>query len=160
MKVFTVFDVAKYILEKRGAMTAWKLQKLVYFCQAWSLAWDERILFEDDFEAWANGPVVRALFNVHRGLLYVDETTFQRGDSSRLDDIAIETIDAVLRDYSDFSGRELSEIAHSERPWKEPRAGIPAGERSENIISRETMSDFYTGLLNAEESKLQQAIVT
>ncbi|MDR2175476.1 MAG: DUF4065 domain-containing protein [Synergistaceae bacterium] len=142
-----VFDVAKYILEKTGPITAWKLQKLVYYSQAWSLAWDDRALFEDDFEAWANGPVVRALFNAHKGCLYVDASTFRRGDPGRLDDTARETIDIVIRDYGKFSGRELSEIAHSERPWKEARKGVPAGEPSENVIERDIMSDFYLGLL-------------
>ena len=32
-------DVAAYILKKLGPMTAMKLQKLVYYCQAWSLVW-------------------------------------------------------------------------------------------------------------------------
>jgi uncharacterized phage-associated protein len=114
------------------------------------LVWDERGLFDDDFEAWANGPVVRALFNAHKGLLIVDEFTFKRGCPGNLDDTARETIDAVVRDYGPFSGRELSAIAHSERPWKEARGGTPAGERSENIIDRDVMIDFYTGLLNAE----------
>ena len=41
----TVFDVAAYILAKRGEMTAWKLQKLVYYSQAWSLVWDQRPIF-------------------------------------------------------------------------------------------------------------------
>jgi uncharacterized phage-associated protein len=148
----TVFDVAKYILEQTGTITAWKLQKLVYYSQAWSLVWDDRALFEDDFEAWANGPVVRALFNEHKGCLNVDASMFPRGDSKNLDDTARETIDIVIHDYGSFSGRELSEIAHSERPWKEARKGIPAGERSENIIDRDTMTDFYLGLLNAEEN--------
>jgi uncharacterized phage-associated protein len=147
----TAFDVAKYILETLGPMTAWKLQKLVYYSQAWSLVWDDRALFEDDFEAWANGPVIRALFNVHKGRLDVDASMFSRGNSGNLDAAARETIDAVIRDYGSFSGRELSEIAHSERPWKEARKGVPAGERSENIIDRDVMIDFYTGLLNAEE---------
>jgi uncharacterized phage-associated protein len=148
-----VFDVAKYILEKQTEpITAWKLQKLVYYSQAWSLAWDDRILFDDDFEAWANGPVVRALFNMHKGRLYVDDSLLTRGNSGNLDDTAKDTIDTVLRDYGKFSGRELSEIAHSERPWKEARKGIPAGEPSENIIDRDTMCDYYLGLLNAEEN--------
>ena len=30
-------DVAAYILEQRGQMSAIKLQKLVYYCQAWHL---------------------------------------------------------------------------------------------------------------------------
>jgi uncharacterized phage-associated protein len=152
MNPMNVFDTAKYIVEQTGPITAWKLQKLVYYSQAWSLVWDERALFEDDFEAWANGPVVRALFNEHKGRLNVDAFMFPRGDSKNLDDTARNTIDIVLRDYGKFSGRELSEITHSERPWKEARKGVPAGDPSENIIDRDTMTDFYLGLLNAEEN--------
>lgn len=62
----SVFDVAAYILERQGPMTTWKLQKLVY-CQAWSLVWDDDVLFPEEIEAWANGPVVRELYNAHRG---------------------------------------------------------------------------------------------
>jgi uncharacterized phage-associated protein len=43
-----VFDVAAYILKKRGRMTALKLQKLVYYSQAWSLVWDERAVKRGD----------------------------------------------------------------------------------------------------------------
>ncbi|WP_307850044.1 MULTISPECIES: type II toxin-antitoxin system antitoxin SocA domain-containing protein [unclassified Saccharopolyspora] len=39
-------------------MTAMKLQKLVYYSQAWHLVWDERPLFDEPVQAWANGPVV------------------------------------------------------------------------------------------------------
>ena len=36
----SALDVAKYILKEHGEMTAMKLQKLVYYCQAWSLVWE------------------------------------------------------------------------------------------------------------------------
>ena len=36
----SVFDVATYILQKRGDMSCMKLQKLCYYAQAWSLVWD------------------------------------------------------------------------------------------------------------------------
>lgn len=149
----SVFDVAKYILERMGEMTTWKLQKLVYYSQVWSLVWDERILFEDDFEAWANGPVVRALFSAHKGRLNISAHDLKKGEASVLDATAKETIDAVIRDYGGFSGRELSQIAHSERPWKEARRGIPAGDASENIIDRDVIIDFYTGLDNEEKQE-------
>ena len=41
MDGITVFDVANYILNKQGSMSAMKLQKLVYYSQAWSLVWDD-----------------------------------------------------------------------------------------------------------------------
>ena len=51
MKV-TAIDVAAYILSKQGDMPAMKLQKLVYYSQAWSLVWDDKPLFRDRIEAW------------------------------------------------------------------------------------------------------------
>ena len=57
----SVQDVAAYILEKQGGMTAMKLEKLVYYSQSWSLVWDEKPLFGEDIQAWANGPVMYAL---------------------------------------------------------------------------------------------------
>ena len=55
----TVFDVAKYILDRYGAMSAMKLQKLIFYCQAMSLVWDDVPLFENEFQAWVKGPVCR-----------------------------------------------------------------------------------------------------
>ena len=67
MATTSAHDVAAFILKESGPMTAMKLQKLVYYCQAWSLVWDEKPLFKEKIEAWANGPVVRALYEKHRG---------------------------------------------------------------------------------------------
>ena len=61
-----IFDVAKYILRKNGPISTMKLQKLCYYAQSWSLAWDG-----------ANGPVCPELFHKHRGLYSVDEELFK-----------------------------------------------------------------------------------
>ena len=60
----SVSDVASYILNKLAPaetdriVTSWKLQKLVYYCQAWSLVWDERELF---LSAWKLGLMARCV---------------------------------------------------------------------------------------------------
>ena len=54
-----VHDVAAYIISKMRGVDAMKLQKLLYYSQAWSLVWDSRPLFPSKIEAWANGPVVQ-----------------------------------------------------------------------------------------------------
>ncbi len=62
-----VIDVADYILLQHGAMSAMKLQKLIYYSQAWHLVWEDKALFDEEIEAWANGPVVPILHSMHRG---------------------------------------------------------------------------------------------
>ncbi|MHA1540324.1 MAG: Panacea domain-containing protein [Alphaproteobacteria bacterium] len=43
-----------------------KLQKLCYYSQALSLSKNSKKLFNENFEAWSNGPVCRELFNLHK----------------------------------------------------------------------------------------------
>ncbi len=81
----SALDVAAYILRKQGPMTAMKLQKLVYYSQAWHLVWEERRLFEEAIEAWANGPVVRELYLRHRGLWQLDASTHLGGNPDAID---------------------------------------------------------------------------
>ena len=54
----TVFDVAAYILKQRGEITTMKLQKLVYYCQAWHLVWEDEPLFRERIFATATGHAV------------------------------------------------------------------------------------------------------
>ena len=53
----SALDVAEYILEREGVIGTLKLQKLVYYCQAWSMVWNNRPLFPEDIEAWGRGAV-------------------------------------------------------------------------------------------------------
>lgn len=141
----SVLDVAAYILKKAGPMTTWKLQKLVYYSQAWSLVWDEEPLFPEEICAWANGPVCWDLFNEHRGMFKVAAGEIH-GDPAALSRTQRETVDGVLTYYADKPGQWLSDLTHMERPWREAREGIAPGERGNVPITHEAMADYYGGL--------------
>jgi uncharacterized phage-associated protein len=142
--VASALDVAAYILARRGGMTAMKLQKLVYYSQAWSLVWDERPLFDDRIEAWANGPVCRTLYDQHRGQFRVAGVV--GGDPERLDDDARETIDAVLSYYGDRSAQWLSDLSHLEAPWQKTRSDIADGAPCSREIGIAAMAEYYGSL--------------
>lgn len=144
----SVHDVAAYILARRGRMTAMKLQKLVYYSQAWSVVWDERALFPERIEAWANGPVVRDLYDVHRGSFEVSE--WPRGDAGRLSGCERSTIDTVLDFYGDKSAQWLSDLTHREQPWLVARRGLPDGERGNREITLSSLEEYYSSLPPAE----------
>lgn len=139
-------DVARYILEKTGSMTAMKLQKLIYYSQAWALVWDEAPLFEEEIQAWANGPVVPVLYGYHRGMFRVDEATFPDGDIDSLTANQKDTIDKVLEALQDKSGQWLSDLTHAELPWREARGDLKPTDRSTNTISLAAMHEYYSGL--------------
>ena len=145
MSQLSVHDVAAYILEKfKGQMTTWKLQKLVYYSQAWSLVWDERPLFSARIEAWANGPVVPELYKAHQGQFRVE--IWKRGSFRRLDKEQSETVDSILKYYGRRTGQQLSDLTHREKPWREARRGLGPDERGNTVISLKSMSDYYSSL--------------
>lgn len=142
-----VFDVAGYILHQRGEMTTWKLQKLVYYSQAWSLVWDEYPIFDERIEAWANGPVCPALYQKHRGAFLIKESDIaDDADLDDLDENEKETIDAVLSYYGDKSSQWLSDLTHREDPWRDARIGLSDGERGNVEITHGAMADYYGNL--------------
>lgn len=145
-----VLNLAKYILfrmaEKGKSISHLKLQKLLYYVQAWHLVYADEPLFEDDFEAWLHGPVVRKVWNYYKpysimlDTLPVDEEDIDITEDQR------ELIDDVLDEYGDKSGYYLECLTHSERPWKEAR------QQGENtIIQKEKIKKYYGELLDVQE---------
>ncbi len=140
-----VSDVAAFILRDRPQMTAMKLEKLVYYAQAWSLVWDERPLFPERIEAWANGPVCPDLYRLHQGRFQVGPGDIL-GNPDAIDTDGQETIRAVLGFYGDKSAQWLSDLTHSEDPWRDARRGLSDGERGQVEITHAAMAEYYGGL--------------
>lgn len=144
----TVFDTAKYILEQKSEMTVMKLQKLVYYSQAWNIVWNENELFSEQIEAWANGPVTIELYKNHKGLFRVTESSITLGNSSNLEGHEKEAIDKVLSFYGDKSAQWLSDLTHMENPWKDARVRAHAeeGANCQEVITPSEIEEYYTGL--------------
>lgn len=139
----SVHDVASYILKKLGPVTAMKLEKLVYYCQAWSLVWDDKPLFPQNIQAWANGPVVRDLYDKHKGRYMVNSW---KGNPDVFKPEERETIDRVLEFYGTKTSQWLSDLTHRESPWLEARQGLAPSERGNNVISHASMAEYYSSL--------------
>ena len=140
-----VFDTAKYILEKTGTMSTMKLQKLCYYSQAWSLVWDDAPLFEEEFQAWANGPVCSELFYKTKGKYSVNAED-ENGGENNLSDNQKDTIDKVVEYYGKHNAQWLSQLTHMEDPWIKAREGMPLGAGCDNIITKESMAMYYGGI--------------
>ena len=141
----SVFDVATFILSLKGAMPAMKLHKLLYYCQAWALVWNDEPLFTEAIEAWANGPVIRELYNTHKGQFKLKMGDIP-GHYDALDDNQKETVQTVLHYYGEKSSQWLSNLTHAERPWKDARQGLADKERGSREISLATLAEYYEGV--------------
>lgn len=134
-----VKDVAQYILDVNGPMTSMKLQKLVYYSQAWSTVWDDDVLFDEPVQAWKNGPVVRELWEANKGKFKI--SIVEGGDASAVRPAQRETIDKVLEFYGAKNAQWLSDLTHMEDPWKDAFAIAQNAE-----ITPSAMSEYYSTL--------------
>lgn len=107
-----------------------KLQKLLYYAHAWYLAYNGTPLFEDDFEAWPWGPVVRDVYmqtkDYGRGPVTEPLWEFGKDDEGGFGFITPEGVPAELRPFIEavwnahkkFSGVQLSNATHAPgEPW-------------------------------------------
>jgi len=143
----SVLNVAAYIfdrLHKLGPVDAMKLQKLLYYCNAWSLADRGVPMFDDEIQAWKHGPVVASIYPLHRGR--IDLESWPRGDAAALTPNDARFIDGIVDAYGGLSGWRLRNLTHQEAPWVEAWEDAGYGVRLGVPISPHSMATYYRGL--------------
>lgn len=137
-----VLDVAKYVLERLGPTTPSKLQKLVYYVQVWAIAEAGEPMFSDAIQAWAQGPVVPALFHEHKGSAELGALDVA-GAGPGLSDSDRAHIDRVVEFYGSMPATYLSKLTRHERPWNDAHeSGARQGHESPSI-SVDAIRAFY-----------------
>lgn len=125
-----------------------KLQKLLYYVQAWHLAFKRTPLFEGKFQAWVHGPVNREIYDRFSR----EKTLYSPVDASNLtsnfdpSSIVEEDrlfIDNVLEVYAPFTGSALEAQAHGEEPWIQARGSCRPSERCERELDENVMAAYY-----------------
>ncbi len=145
----SVHAVADYFILKvdRAAgddITHLKLQKLVYYAQAWHLAMHGRPLFPERMEAWLHGPVCREVYDRFRHLSWNPiPASAAVSDFSDVDEATGDFLDEVREVYGQYSATRLEQMTHEEAPWLEARKGVHPLNPSQRPISEQTMADFY-----------------
>jgi len=119
-------------------MTTMKLQKLMYYAQAWCLIAYKKPLFPEQIQAWEYGPVVYVLFQEHRGRFVIDKLS--NGSADRVDSISTQFLDKILDYYGKFSGQDLSIMTHKETPW------IQGNASEDGIITKESLIAFFSAI--------------
>ncbi len=129
---------------KQNPISNLKLQKLLYYAQAWHLALCKQPLFGEEIEAWVHGPVVPQIFRRYRDCKW---NPISNGHAVPSPSLASH-LDEVWRVYGSLSAYDLERLTHSEEPWRIARAGIPSDKSSNAIIEKSSMQEYYSLRLN------------
>jgi uncharacterized phage-associated protein len=146
-------DLALVLLAKAGPMSHLKLQKLLYYVEAWHLAILDESIVTDQFRAWMHGPVSTKVWHHFKdanspvfNTIEIDPATAESAlDMARrsLKPEQFSLIEDVLREYGKLNAYELEAQTHSESPWLKARVGTAPDESSNAIIAKEAMKKFY-----------------
>jgi uncharacterized phage-associated protein len=146
MAEMTALKLAKYIIrfahDCGEPISNLKLQKLLYYCQAWYLARYGRPLFGERIEAWVHGPAVPPVYGSFKGWAWQpigDDPGRVQLPSKEVRD----HVDEILTKYGPLTPIHLEQLTHREEPWKAARVGLADDEPSSHVISHASMRDFY-----------------
>ena len=148
MTPVTANSVADFFLcfcrEHGDVVTHLKLQKLLYYAQAWHLALKKKPLFDEPIEAWVHGPVVRSVYRRFREC-HGDPISLKSA-KPELGPAVEKHLTEVFSAYGRYSAWDLERMTHQEEPWQKARKGLNPDEEGKSEIARQHMTDFYRAL--------------
>lgn len=157
--MYTVNNIADWFLsrvdrDKGDTISPLKLQKLVYYAQAWNLALFGEPLFIEPVQAWASGPVVYSLYTrfsstrkysaIDLEACIIDPPVFDERTEDLLNDI--------LEVYGEHSASYLEQLTHKEQPWIIARGDKKPYERCNSEITHQSMIEYYSKLNEQQET--------
>jgi uncharacterized phage-associated protein len=150
--VSQLFSVAKELIklslagEEGDPLTHFRLQKLLYYAQAWSVVLRETELYEEEICAWQNGPVINEVYrSLPDGKCAACIPSDAFASAPDLDPEDATFLKSFWEAYSGYSASQLYRMTHSEMPWQKawhdgPNTNAPiAIEDIERYFSRQTV---------------------
>lgn len=157
--------IAKYtifrLMQNGQSICPLKLQKLLYYIQAWHMVYfnRENTLFNEAPEAWVNGPVYRTIYEKFRNIGIYDQITLEdvsnniedleestkiAHDELNLDKEQYHFLESIYRHYGSMSHDRLVFLTHSQLPWNNARKGLQPFEYTNEKISLDDMFNYYS----------------
>lgn len=136
-----------YIFERVQEITPLALQKILYYIQGIYMVCFGKPLYEEDCQAWVHGPAYETVYNMFRTFKYhtIEDRRFAifKNRFHELDMDEKRIIDLVIDTFGMYSGKILELITHAEEPWKKAREGYLPTEASKEIISKESIREYF-----------------
>ena len=137
-------DVAKWLLyeaKRQGVIvTHMKLQKLLYYAQAYVIGMTGEKLFDDNIEAWQHGPVTP---NVYYEYSKYGSSVIPCIEDIKVPDGISPLISFIVREKGSYSAYELSNMTHKGTAWREAIENPQSKVISEKMIDKDFVSEFW-----------------
>lgn len=154
MNSLTIFDIANFFLkivdrDSGSTITPLKLQKILYYAQGYHLAYYDKELFPEDFQAWAHGPANEEIYEKYKEFGF-NSIPYPEEEIPDIDDEKNDFLNDIWQTFGIYDGKYLEEQTHREKPWIDARKGYAPGAKCQEIISKQSMKDFFKALINEQ----------
>ncbi|MBD8144293.1 type II toxin-antitoxin system antitoxin SocA domain-containing protein [Pantoea agglomerans] len=147
MKVYSAKDVATWFIHKFAesgdVVTHLKIQKLLYYAEAWHQVLNDSELFKEKIQAWAHGPVVPEIFHTYKehgwNTLPVPKDKKLPKFSKKTESVLIQVIDS----YGELPAKTLERMTHGDQPWIKAREGFEPEQRCEKVMPKTEIKSFF-----------------
>ncbi|MCR1994610.1 DUF4065 domain-containing protein [Bacillus subtilis] len=152
ISVAAMYLISKSEPNTKYEITPKKLQKILYYAQAWHLVNEGKTLFEnEDFQAWSHGPVHYPTYNEYKCYRYSSIPPVEFSDELDLHPFSQKEknhLDSIWKVYGEYSADDLEHLTHEEDPWKITRGGLAPEAPSNEVIPEEIISMYYAKVSN------------
>lgn len=147
MKKYKATDIANWFIykfaESGDPITHLKVQKLLYYAEAWHQVINNSELIEGEFQAWAHGPVVPEVFQSFRKHGWNTLPIPDKSELPKISSSAENILEQVLDSYGELPAKTLENMTHKDEPWIKARHGFEPEERCENIMPKSEIKNFF-----------------
>lgn len=153
---YTANDIAAWFIDRSNkvkidekaveGITNLKLQKIVFFAQAASLALNNVTLFNDRIEAWQYGPVIPNIYDKYKNCKN-NVIPKPIGKPKNIDHKTEELLETIWEFFGGYSAFQLVKITHRQQPWIE---AYNDGQGAHSEMSTEKIRLFYQNVFSKE----------
>ena len=146
METIDSIILSDYILKHYGPMSHLKLQRLLFYCDAYHLAYFDKELITDKFEAWVHGPVVPSQFNRFNNIDFFQNIKVKDCENIKLKSKTEQLLNEVVGIYNKCTDGHLELLVKREDPWKKTRGDIPEFKKCQKEIKLDLMKQYYINI--------------
>jgi uncharacterized phage-associated protein len=143
-KMVRALDLAKLFMvwanRDGDLITNLKMQKLLYYAQAWYLVNFNKPIFSDLIEAWPLGPVIPEVYHRFKSFGAAPIVYSPKGEiEDSFTQNQLKFLVDYFKVYIGASATDLVNLSHNEKPWK---SAIKKGKGT--VIKVDVMQQYYS----------------
>jgi len=147
MALHKATEIANWFIAKAAEsgdhVTHLKVQKLLYYAEAWTEVITGKELFDEQMQAWAHGPVVPEVFQEFKSHGWDTLPVPQDQELPKVAEDVVDVLNQVYGAYGELPAKTLEVMTHKDEPWIAARGDLASEARCEAVIPKREIKEYF-----------------